>query len=52
MTFGQIIKTLRRNAGMTQKQLAEILSISGLAVSRWENDAAMPDIVLLPVLAN
>lgn len=36
---------------MTQEQLAETLSISGQAVSRWENDAAMPDISLLPLLS-
>ncbi len=52
MGFGQIIKQLRRRADMTQEQLAETLSISGQAVSRWENDLAMPDISLLPVLAN
>lgn len=37
---------------MTQEKLAELLSISAQAVSRWENDAAMPDISLLPPLAN
>ncbi len=52
MTFGQIIKDLRRKADMTQEGLAEVLGISGQAVSRWENDLAMPDISLLPVLAN
>ncbi len=52
MTFGQIIKDLRRKANMTQEQLAEILSISGQAVSRWENDIAMPDISIVPTLAN
>jgi len=52
VTFGQIIKKLRREADMTQEQLAETLSISGQAISRWENDIAMPDISLVPVLAN
>ncbi len=51
-SFGQIIKKLRRDADMTQETLAETLSISGQAVSRWENDLAMPDISLLPTLAN
>ena len=36
---------------MTQESLAELLSISPQAVSRWETDAAMPDISLLPPLA-
>ena len=52
MSFGQIIKNLRRDAGMTQEHLAEFLAISPQAVSRWETDAAMPDISLLPPLAN
>lgn len=52
MTFGQTIKTLRRDANMTQENLAELLFISPQAVSRWETDVAMPDISLLPPLAN
>lgn len=52
MSFGQRIKALRREASMTQENLAELLSISPQAVSRWETDLAMPDISLLPPLAN
>ena len=52
MTIGQNIKRLRKNADMTQEDLAEILSISSQAVSRWETDSAMPDISLLPLLCN
>lgn len=52
MSFGQTIKTLRKKANMTQEKLAELLSISPQAVSRWETEAAMPDISLLPPLAN
>ncbi len=52
MSFGETIKTLRNNSKMTQEKLAEMLSISPQAVSRWETGAAMPDISLLPPLAN
>lgn len=52
MTIGQNIKRLRRNADMTQEELAEMLSISSQAVSRWETDSAMPDISFLPALVN
>ncbi len=52
MSFGERIKTLRREAGLTQEKLAELLSISPQAVSRWETNLAMPDISLLPPLAN
>ena len=43
MTFGQTIKSLRREANMTQENLAELLSISPQAISRWENGTALPD---------
>ena len=52
MSFGDKIKTLRRQSNYTQEKLAELLSISPQAVSRWETDVAMPDISLLPPIAN
>ena len=52
MSFGNVIRKLRREAEMTQEELAELLAISPQAVSRWETEAAMPDISLLPRLAN
>ena len=52
MSFGETIKTLRRNSNMTQEKLAEILSISPQAISRWETNMAMPDISLIAPLCN
>ena len=52
MSLGKTIKELRRKYDMTQERLAEILSISPQAVSRWETDVAMPDISLIPPLCN
>ncbi|MBR3842966.1 MAG: helix-turn-helix transcriptional regulator [Christensenellaceae bacterium] len=52
MSFGVTIKKLRQQANLTQEQLANLLSISPQAISRWENGAAMPDISLLVPLAN
>lgn len=52
MSFGKIIKKLRRERDMTQEHLAEILSISPQAISRWETDLAMPDISLIAPLCN
>lgn len=52
MMIGKNIKRLRINVGMTQEQLAERLHISGQAVSKWENETALPDIALLPELAD
>ena len=52
MSFGRIIKQLRRKHDMTQERLAEILSISPQAISRWETDVSMPDISLIAPLCN
>lgn len=49
--IGNRIKELRKTKGMTQEQLAEALGISFQAVSKWENNIAMPDITLVPVIA-
>lgn len=51
MTIGKNIAELRKNSGMTQEQLAEMLGVSSQAVSKWENEVTMPDIMLLPVIA-
>jgi len=51
MEIGNKIKQLRYKASLTQEQLAERLGLSAQAVSKWENAAAMPDITLLPDLA-
>lgn len=51
MELGNKIKHLRCKSGLTQEQLAEKLGLSAQAVSKWETAAAMPDITLLPKLA-
>ena len=51
MELGKKIRTLRFKAGLTQEQLAEKLGIGAQSVSKWENAATMPDITLLPILA-
>lgn len=45
------IKALRKNKKITQEQLAEVLSVSSQAVSKWENGISTPDIELLPIIA-
>lgn len=50
-TLGRRIAGLRKEKGMTQEELAEVLSVSPQAVSKWENDQSCPDISLLPALA-
>ena len=34
--MGEIISTLRREKGMTQKELADTLNITDKAVSKWD----------------
>ena len=52
ITLGENLRSLRNKENITQEQLAEALGVSPQAVSRWENEAAFPDISLLPVIAN
>lgn len=48
---GARIAALRKEKGMTQKQLAESLHITDKAVSKWECGKNYPDLVLLESLA-
>ncbi len=52
MSFGSVFKSLRKGKGFTQEQLANLLSVTPQAISRWENNTAMPDISLLIPIAN
>lgn len=49
---GDLIRILRIEKGMTQKQLAEILHISDKTVSKWECNGGLPDTSLILQLAN
>ncbi|MBR5231562.1 MAG: helix-turn-helix domain-containing protein [Clostridia bacterium] len=51
MELGKKIKALRLRTGLTQEQLADRLGIAPQSVSKWENAVTMPDITLLPLLA-
>ena len=46
--IGNFLKKLRKEKGITQEQLAEILNVSGRTVSRWETGNNMPDISVKP----
>lgn len=51
-TTGSLIRKLRLEAKLTQKQLADMLMVSDKAVSKWENDKGIPDIVILSRLSD
>ena len=51
LQIGKIIMQTRREKGMTQETLADMVGVSAAAVSKWETCASYPDITLLPPLA-
>ncbi len=51
MTFGEKLKEARKNAGLSQEQFAEKMSVSRSAVAKWETDKGMPDVNNLKVMA-
>lgn len=48
---GQLIRALRTELGMTQRQLADALGVTDRAVSKWERGLGCPDVSLLPGLS-
>lgn len=48
---GNLIKELRTEKELTQKELAEKLNVSTAAVSKWENGKGFPDISILETLS-
>lgn len=50
--FAENLYRLRRENGLTQEQLANMLGVSFQSVSKWENKQGYPDIELLPRIAS
>ena len=50
--LGAKIRELRKNRNIPQEVLAQHLGVSFQAVSKWENDTAMPDVTLIPAIAS
>lgn len=51
MQIGETIRKYRKNANMTQEEMAHRLGITAPAVNKWENGNSMPDITLLAPIA-
>ena len=49
--MGEIISALRKEKGMTQKELADQMGITDKAVSKWERNLSCPDVTTIPHLA-
>ncbi|MBQ3537058.1 MAG: helix-turn-helix transcriptional regulator [Clostridia bacterium] len=50
--IGSFLRSLRKEKGLTQEQLAEKLGVAGRTVSRWETASNMPDLSILIQLAD
>lgn len=50
--IGELIRKLRTELGLTQRQLAEKINVSDKAVSKWECGNGCPDLSLLTALAD
>ena len=42
MEFSKLVKKVRKKLGLSQKQLAEALSVSFATINRWENEHVIP----------
>ena len=49
--FGILFTTLRKKNGISQKEMAERLSVSTSAVSKWEHGKNLPDMTMLGSIA-
>ncbi len=52
MSFAENIKKIRKERGLTQEELAEIMEVSRQAVSKWESGEGYPEVEKLLFLAN
>lgn len=49
--IGKIISIMRKEKHMTQRELADLLYVTDKTVSRWETGVYMPDLSMIPLLA-
>lgn len=52
MNIGDIIKKLRKDKGLTQKQLAEMLNVSTVTIQNYENNRRKPSIEMLQKISS
>ena len=51
-TFGELLKYLRTEKGISQKDMADIMKVSSSAVSKWEKGFNYPDFEIITQLAD
>ena len=52
MSIGKNIAKYRKAKGLTQEELGAKLGVTNQAVSKWESEVSMPDVMLLPEITN
>lgn len=50
--LGEKIKTLRKARSLSQEVLAQTLGVSFQAVSKWETGTTLPDVAMIPAIAD
>ena len=51
MNFGERLKQIRANQGLSQEQLAEKIGVSRQAITKWETNRGLPDVENMVILA-
>lgn len=51
-SIGKTIQCLRKAKGVTQEKMAQQIGVSFQAISKWENEYTLPDIMMLPSIAD
>ena len=51
-TLGEAIKIARKQAGLTQKELGELLGITGVTMGQWETGRRQPRVESLRKIAD
>ncbi len=51
MSMGKNIAEFRKRKGFTQEELGQKLGVTNQAVSKWESETSMPDVMMLPRIA-
>ena len=52
MEFNEKLLTLRKQKGLTQDELAEILFVSRTAISKWESGRGLPNLESLKAISS
>ena len=51
LSIGKTISKLRKEKGLTQSDLAELIGVSNKTISKWESGQGYPDITFFPILS-